>query len=153
MSGAHEAGSRLRSAFFSLGVRAVPAATLRSAASSRAGLAARSRAPGSSLAIGSVGHIDRMDAQVVVDAAGVLPGGSRARTLTLTGTGYHRGSDVLAKSRMMDAAASPGPSSALVLTVQDVTAAPRIPSSTAAADPDLQGASTKLHLQLTGVTR
>ena len=182
MSGERGSGSRLKRAFFSLLVLAALAVTLQSLVFSGASFTARSGDPGNILTAGNLGHTNSRDGQLLVDAAGILPGGSKAGTLTLTGTGDLPGAYTLAKTGVVDTPAFPGLSSALVLTVEDITAVPRTLSSTTvasftsvtlgvvapsevrqyrvtlafpagAADPGLQGAATALGLQFTGVTQ
>ena len=175
-------GMKVRRALLSLAVLALLAVALQSIVFSGASFTSSSRNPDITLVAGSLGHTNSRDGELVVDAAGIMPGASRSGTLTLTGTGDLAGAYTLANSGVVDMPASPGLSTALVLTVEDVTATPRTLSSTTlasfssvslgviapgaarqyrltlsyppgVADPGLQGASTTIGLQFTGVTQ
>jgi len=175
-------GTKVKNAFLTLVVLALLAVALQSLVFSGAGFTSADGNPGSILTAGNLGHTNSKDGQLVVDATGILPGGSKVGTLTISGTGDLSGAYTLAKTGVVDAPAAPGLSSALVLTVEDITVAPRTLSSTTvaafasvslgvlapgearqyrvtlafpagAADPGLQGASTELGLHFTGVTQ
>jgi hypothetical protein len=182
MSGEREREARLKRAFVSLLAFAALAVALQSLVFSGASFTSSSGNPGTILTAGDLGHTNSMDGQLVVDAAGILPGGSKAGTLTISGTGDLPGAYTLAKTSVVDTPASPGLSTALVLTVEDITTTPRTLSNTTVAsftavslgtvapgqarqyrvtlafpagvaDPGLQGASLSLGLQFTGVTQ
>jgi len=124
MSGEHRQGSRLKRALISLVTLAALAVTLQSVVFSGASFTAASATPDNSFVAGDLLHTNSGDGQVVIDAAGMVPGASKNATLTLTGSGDLTGAYTLSKSGVADTPAWPGLSGTLVLTVEDVTGAP-----------------------------
>jgi hypothetical protein len=124
MSGERKQGSRLKRALLSLVVLASLAVALQSVVFSGADFTAASTDPGNSFTAGDLAHTNSGDGQVVIDAAGMVPGASKSTTLTLTGSGDLTGAYTLSESGVADTPASPGLSGVLVLTVEDVTGTP-----------------------------
>jgi len=124
MSGEHQQGSRFKRALLSLVVLAALAVALQSVVLSGASFTAAGANPLNSLAAGTLVHINSANGQVVLDAAGMVPGVSKTSTLTLTGSGDIAGTYTLSTTGVVDTPASPGLSGVLVLTVENVTGTP-----------------------------
>jgi len=176
-------GTKVKKAFLTLVVLALLAVALQSLVFSGANFTSSSGNPGNTFTAGTFGHTNSKDGVLVIDAAGLWPGGSaKTGTLTITGTGDFSGAYTLTKAGVVDAPAAPGLSNALTLRIEDITGAPQTLSNTtvagfttvslgtiapgasrqyrftltyptAAADTALQGASMTLHLQFTGVAQ
>jgi hypothetical protein len=176
------AGTKVKTAFLTLVVLALLAVALQSLVFSGASFTSSSGNPGSTFTAGTFGHTNSKDGVLVIDAAGLWPGGSaKTGTLTIAGTGDFNGAYTLTKAGVVDTPAAPGLSSALTLKIEDITGAAVTLSNTtvasfttvslgtiasgasrqycftltyptAAANTDLQGDSMTLDLQVTGVT-
>jgi len=170
-----------RRALLTLLVLSLLAVAVQAVAFSGASFTAGSANPADVFVAGSLSHVNSADGTFLVDAAPLRPGQSVSGTFTVTGGGTLAGSYTLTPASLTDTPAAPGLSTALNLTVEDVTGAPvtlydgtvaaftsaalgtvapgqsrsyRLTLSfpVAAADPALQGASTELVLQVTGVS-
>lgn len=170
-----------RRALLTLVVLTLLAAAVHAVAFSGASFTAGSANPATVFVAGSLSHVNPADGTFVVDAAGMRPGQSATGTFTITGGGTLTGTYTLTPASLSDTPASPGLSTALRLTVEDVTGpattlydgtvaaftsaslgtvAPGVSRTyrltltfpAAAADPALQGAATELVLQVTGVS-
>lgn len=158
------------------------AVVLQSVVFSGASFTAGSANPANVVVAGSLSHLNSADGTFLVDATRLRPGQSVSGTFTVTGGGTLPGSYTLTPASLVDTPAAPGLSTALSLTVEDVTGAPvtlydgtaaaftsaalgtiapeesrayRLTLSfpvAAAADPALQGAATELVLHVTGVS-
>ena len=176
-------GAKVKKAFLTLAVLALLAVALQSLVFSGASFTAKSGDPGNAFTAGTFGHTNSKDGVLVIDAAGLWPGAAaKTGTLTITGTGDFGGVYTLTKASVVDAPAAPRLSSALTLSIEDITGAPQTLSNTtvagfntvslgaiaagasrqyrftityptAAANIALQGASMTLRLQFTGVSQ
>lgn len=176
-------GTKVKKAFLTLVVLALLAMALQSLVFSGASFTSSSGNPGNTFTAGAFGHTNSMDGVLMIDAAGLWPGGSaKTGTLTIAGTGDFGGAYTLTKAGVVDTPAAPGLSNALTLRIEDITGAPQTLSNTtvagfntvslgaiasgasrqyrftltypaAAADTDLQGARMTLSLQFTGVAQ
>ena len=168
-------------ALLSLAVLALLGVALQSLVFSDASYTAGSGNPGNVFTAGSLSHSNTHDGQVVLAAAGLLPGGpSRSGTLAITGGGTLGGAYTLSRVGLTDEPVSPALSAALTLRIEDVTAGTTLYSGTpaafssialgtiapgetrtyrftltfpaAGATSGLQGATRALRLRFTGVT-
>jgi hypothetical protein len=166
---------------FSLVVLAVLAFTLHAIVFSGASFTAGSVNPGAEFATGILAHTNDQGDAFAIDAGGLVPGTSKAGTMTLQGSGTLPARFTLESSDLEDLPASPAISTVLRLTIEDVTATPVTLYEGAVADlstadlgtiaPDasrtyrltltypagpnraeLQGATMTLALAVTGVT-
>ncbi len=176
-------GTKVKKAFLTLVVLALLAVALQSLVFSGASFTSSRGNSGNTFTAGAFGHTNSKDGVLVIDAAGLWPGGSaKTGTLTITGTGDFSGAYTLTKAGVVDTPASPGLSNALTLRIEDITGTAQTLSNTTvagfntvsvgtiasgasrqyrftltypatAADTALQGASMTLRLQFTGVAQ
>lgn len=182
MTAKHLTRTKAGKALLSLLVLAILAVTLQSLVFSSSSFTAGSSNPANVFTAGTLTHSNPMDGQVVLDAAGLRPGGpAQSGTLTITGGGTLTGVYRISKASLTDAPADPALSAALALRIEDVTGAATtlyqgtpaafgsVPAGSIApgeartwrftlwfpaanAPSSLQGATMWLRLQFTGVT-
>jgi hypothetical protein len=174
--------TRIWKGTLSLVVLAVLAFTVRAVVFSGASYTAASPVPATVAVAGTLSHANDRDGQLVVDAAGLVPGMSSAGTMTITDSGDVTGRFSLAVSSLTDTPSAPKLSDTLTVTIADVTttgqilyagrvsALSNVDLGTIAAgesrsyrvtlaypagpnQASLQGAGMDLGLQITGVSR
>ena len=171
--------NRVWKGFLTLAVLAMLAFTLHAVAVSGASFTAASANPANVFTAGTLLHTNDKAGQVTVDAGGLLPGLSKTGSLTLTNAGTVNGTFTLGAYGLSDVPASPRLSDTLTLSVQDAgggslydgpvsgfsaadlgtlgpgasrTLTLTVAYPDGAIDVDLQGATTSLSLQITGVS-
>ena len=122
MSRKGASGTKVKKTFLTLVVLALLAVALQSLVFSGASFTSSRGNPGNTFTAGAFGHTNSKDGVLVIDAAGLWPGGSaKTGALTITGTGDFSGAYTLTKAGVVDTPASPGLSSALTLRIEDIT--------------------------------
>jgi hypothetical protein len=174
-------GSKLKKTFLTLVVLALLAVALQSLVFSGANFTSSSRNPGNAFIAGTLSQVNSKNGQVVLNAANLRPGQSQNGSLTITGGGDFSALYTISKVSLSDTPASPALSGALTLTIDDMTTGAAVQEWTGRAGsfaavtvdtiapaatrtyrftltypttnavPALQGASTALRLQFTGV--
>jgi hypothetical protein len=173
--------TKAKKAFLTLVVLALLAVALQSLVFSGANFTSSSRNPGNTFTTGTLSHVNSKDGQEVLNAASLRPGQSLTGSLTITGGGDFSALYTISKVSLTDTPASPALSAALTLTIDDMTTGAAVQEwtgragtfasvtidtiasgatrtyrftltyPTASAVPALQGATTALRLQFTGV--
>jgi hypothetical protein len=180
-AGATSRSSRARRMLLALVTVALVGSTAVSLRLSDASFTSASRNPSTVFVAGTLAHTNDQDHVVVVTATGLEPGMSTSGTMILTGTGDVPGVYTLTPSDLVDKPEAPALSEALTLTVEDVTGPSAVLYEGPISDFDsaalgsiapydartyritvgyedgpndsaLQGATTTLTLQVTGVS-